>query len=327
VNPALPFPNPIMLGCAFAIDRSFFLDELGGYDREFRIWNGENYELSLKLWLCADGFYEVPCSRVAHTFRFINPSRQFKEDYVARNFKRLVEVWFDEYKQVVYQHDEERYKKVDAGDLTAPLAVKGRLNCKPFSYFLEEIAPDIPERYPFDTNLPIFASGQIRSLSRQDICIDTMFKSEFESIGLYYCSAAERESDIPQSQFFRLTFLKNIVFGYMEYCLDSFELSMPQCHYTSTGNQYWRYDHVKNMLINSYDDGPFCLAAKFEDQALEMKACDESDVMQKWRFTYENKTALEEWKDIYGYTKFVYGEKKLRKDKMLPLKSDECNFI
>ena len=30
-----------MLGCGFAIDRKFFMEELDGYDREFRIWNGK----------------------------------------------------------------------------------------------------------------------------------------------------------------------------------------------------------------------------------------------------------------------------------------------
>ena len=43
VSPIVPFPNPIMLGCAFAIDRKFFMEELDGYDREYRIWNGENF--------------------------------------------------------------------------------------------------------------------------------------------------------------------------------------------------------------------------------------------------------------------------------------------
>lgn len=42
--------TPIMLGCAFAIRRDYFL-ELGGYDEQLLIWNGENYEVDLKLLL------------------------------------------------------------------------------------------------------------------------------------------------------------------------------------------------------------------------------------------------------------------------------------
>lgn len=41
INKLKPFPNPIMLGCAFAIDRIFFMEELDGYDRDYRIWNGK----------------------------------------------------------------------------------------------------------------------------------------------------------------------------------------------------------------------------------------------------------------------------------------------
>lgn len=44
-NSIKPFSVPVMLGCAFAIERKFFLYDLGGYDEGLTIWNGENYEL------------------------------------------------------------------------------------------------------------------------------------------------------------------------------------------------------------------------------------------------------------------------------------------
>lgn len=40
-NSIEPFTVPVMLGCAFAIDRKFFLYDLGGYDSGLKIWNGE----------------------------------------------------------------------------------------------------------------------------------------------------------------------------------------------------------------------------------------------------------------------------------------------
>lgn len=324
VDPLRPFPTPIMLGCAFAIDRKFFLDELGGYDEGFQIWNGENYELSFKLWLCADGLFEVPCSRVTHSFRSINPARKRKDDFVGRNFKRLAEVWMDEYKDVVYSYDPGRYKKINAGDLSKPKAIRERLNCKPFKYFMEEIAPDFLTRYPTTKDQPVFASGQLKALGMENVCIDTFYRDEFSPIGVYYCQKLDMLGMPPQSQFFRLTFMKNIVFGHMEYCLDSYKMSMPQCSYVEEGNQYWKYDHVRHWLINGGDEGSDCLTANFDDQSISLQTCDESNEAQKFSFTYENKTALDDWANIYGYAKFVYGDKDIDRSKMLPLDYESC---
>lgn len=319
-----PFPVPVMLGCAFAIDRKFFLDELGGYDEGFQVWNGENYELSFKLWLCADGLFEVPCSRVTHSFRLINPSRNDNGDFVAHNFKRLAEVWMDEFKEVIFSFDRERYNKVDAGDLTVPKAVRERLNCKSFKYFMDEIAPDILTRYPTTKETPVFASGQIKSLADEKVCIDTFYRSEFDPIGLFYCQELDGNNQPPQSQFFRLTFMKNIVFGFIENCLDSYKMSIPQCTYFTYGNQYWKYDRVSHMLINGGDDSDHCLTAVFLNQTITMELCDENNFNQKWSFTYENETALNDWKNIYGYTKFVYGDKEINYENMGPLDQLTC---
>lgn len=324
VDPLKPFPIPVMLGCAFAIDRKFFLEELGGYDEGFQIWNGENYELSFKLWLCADGLFEVPCSRVTHSFRFINPSRVGKDDFVGRNFKRLAEVWMDEYKDIVYAWDPGRYERIDAGDLTKQKEIRQRLNCKPFRYFVEEIAPDLLTRYPTIKKTPVFASGQIKSLKYENVCFDTLYRGEFDPIGLYYCSELDDAGMPIQSQFFRLNFMKNVVFGYFEHCLDSYKMSMPQCSYLEFGNQYWRYDNVRQLLINGEDNGSKCLTGNFDNQTLSLMKCDENNTDQKWSFTYVNETALNDWENIYGYKTFVYGDEEINYNMMLPLNYTTC---
>lgn len=325
IDPLKPFPNPVMLGCAFAIDRKYFLEELGGYDEGFQIWNGENYELSFKLWLCADGLYEVPCSRVTHSFRLVNPSRTRKDDFVGRNFKRLAEVWMDEYKDVVYEWGFGRFEGIDAGDITKQKEIRQRLNCKPFRYFVEEIAPDLFTRYPTTKNSPVFASGQIRSLRWDYVCVDTFYRGEFNSIGLYYCGELDSAGMPPQSQFFRLNFMKGIAYGYFEYCLDSYKMSMPQCSYLKFGNQYWRYDHVRQILINGGDNGNKCLTGNFDNQTLSLMKCDEKNLDQKWSFTYVNETALNDWENIYGYEKFINGDKGINYKMLLPLNYTTCS--
>lgn len=44
IEPERPTAHPVMLGGVFAIRKDYFLD-LGGYDEQLMIWNGENYEV------------------------------------------------------------------------------------------------------------------------------------------------------------------------------------------------------------------------------------------------------------------------------------------
>jgi polypeptide N-acetylgalactosaminyltransferase len=57
----------VMTGGAYAIDRKYFF-ELGGYDEGMFLYNGENYELSLKIHLCGGRMLAIPCSRVGEFF-------------------------------------------------------------------------------------------------------------------------------------------------------------------------------------------------------------------------------------------------------------------
>lgn len=152
-----------MLGCAFAIRRDYFYD-LGQYDEGLQIWNGEQIELSLKLHLCGGELLKIPCSRLSHTFRSNQRNHNLDGvDVAARNFKRVAEVWLDEYKEVLYRADPDRFGKVDAGDLTKAKLVREKLKCKPFQYFLERIAPEMYTRYFYQAQFPgYFAWGGIR---------------------------------------------------------------------------------------------------------------------------------------------------------------------
>lgn len=237
-----PFPNPIMLGCAFAIDRKFFIDDLGGYDEGLEVWNGENYELSFKLWMCADGLLTVPCSRVAHSFRTINPSRVRSDDYVAKNFMRIAEVWLDEFKDIPRQLEPERYAKTNPGDLTNQKLLRERLNCKPFRWFLTHVAPDMFQKYPPFVDLPKFAAGAIQSLANPHLCLDNLGELFNQLLGIAECN-----SDNEENQKFIYSFFKDIRqdHGRHKFCLDAWDLRLSQCNEVPYGNQYWSYDEVK----------------------------------------------------------------------------------
>lgn len=66
----------------------------------------------------------------------------------------------DDYKNFIYARDPERYEKAETGDLSQQLSIKKKLQCKPFSYFMEKVAPDMLEYYPV-VDPPPFAKGAV----------------------------------------------------------------------------------------------------------------------------------------------------------------------
>ncbi|CAI5448594.1 unnamed protein product [Caenorhabditis angaria] len=125
-NPTKPFDSPVMAGGYFAISAKWFW-KLGGYDEGLDIWGGEQYEL-----------------KELHIFIDANIS-PFKNagigDFVSRNYKRVAEVWMDEYKETLYKH-RPGVGSADAGNLTRVLKVREKLQCKSFDWFMKEIAFD-----------------------------------------------------------------------------------------------------------------------------------------------------------------------------------------
>ncbi|KAH3836545.1 hypothetical protein DPMN_109917 [Dreissena polymorpha] len=65
----------------------------------------------------------------------------------------------DEYAEYLYQH-RPHYRSIQPGDLTEQKAMRIRLNCKPFKWFMEEIAFDLVKVYPPVKPKP-FARGEV----------------------------------------------------------------------------------------------------------------------------------------------------------------------
>ena len=66
----------------------------------------------------------------------------------------------DEYARYIYDRDPEYWRNIDIGDTSYMMEIKKKLNCRPFSYFLEEVAPDMLDRYPY-IEPPSFAYGGV----------------------------------------------------------------------------------------------------------------------------------------------------------------------
>uniref|UniRef100_A0A915AX99 Glycosyltransferase 2-like domain-containing protein n=2 Tax=Parascaris univalens TaxID=6257 RepID=A0A915AX99_PARUN len=142
-NNIKPFKSPIMSGGLLAIERKFF-HEMGEYDTSMEIWGAENIEMSVRMWLCGGSILVVPCSRVGHVFRVRRPYKG-KPDMADENLfnsLRTVKVWFDEYEKYFYKARPNAIG-INAGDLSERFELKRRLRCKPFSWYINEIYPEL----------------------------------------------------------------------------------------------------------------------------------------------------------------------------------------
>ncbi|ETN64529.1 n-acetylgalactosaminyltransferase [Anopheles darlingi] len=254
VSPTAPFPSPVMAGGLFAIGTNFFW-ELGGYDEELDIWGAEQYELSFKIWQCGGRMLDAPCSRFSHIYRSYSPfPNSRKYDFITRNHKRVAEIWMDEYKQYIYDRDPERYARSDAGDLTKMKALREKLQCKPFEWFLKEVAPEILQLYPPVEPEP-FASGAIQSIAEPTLCIDTMQRPRGNPIGMHPC-----DSDLihpkNMNQYFVLSWHRDIQQKSDEQCFDVPESAprSPVTIYTCHNIKYLQHLPRTSVIIPFYDE-------------------------------------------------------------------------
>uniref|UniRef100_A0A0K0E3P2 Polypeptide N-acetylgalactosaminyltransferase n=1 Tax=Strongyloides stercoralis TaxID=6248 RepID=A0A0K0E3P2_STRER len=144
-----PFRSPTHAGGLFAIDKSWFA-ELGYYDPGLQIWGGEQYELSFKIWQCGGGILIVPCSHVGHVYRSHMPYNFGKltgKPVISTNMLRVIRTWMGDYEKY-YMIREPSAQRRDPGDISEQIALRERLQCKDFHWYMENIAYDLTEDFP-----------------------------------------------------------------------------------------------------------------------------------------------------------------------------------
>jgi polypeptide N-acetylgalactosaminyltransferase len=145
-------------------------------------------------------------------------------------------VWLDDYKKYLYRTDPERYAKADAGDLTREKLIRKNLKCKPFRYFLENVMPDMLERYPLEDR-GVFASGTIQSEMDPQFCVEAFLGVNGFEIKLQNC-----DSNLI-SQNFKLSWYRQIKPDSLnDKCLKHNRLKIRRCTYDSV--QQWFYNLV-----------------------------------------------------------------------------------
>lgn len=284
-----PFRSPVMAGGLFAISTKFFW-ELGGYDPGLDIWGGEQYELSFKIWQCGGTMVDSPCSRIGHIYRkfapFPNPG---VGNFVGRNYRRVAEVWMDEYAEYLYKR-RPSYRSIDPGDLTQQRAIRERLKCKSFSWFIKEVAFDLTKVYP-PIEPPDYAVGKIQSVASPELCVDTRYKHHGDRFGLEQCGRGGEQE-------MHLTWHKDIRPGRRSICWDvsSGDSRAPvllyNCHGMG-GNQLWRYDPGQQWVVHG--GNPRCLDSNPGNKEVFVSACDPTKDTQKWKIAKFDAKRLEEW--------------------------------
>jgi len=273
-----PYDSPTHAGGLFAIDRRYF-EELGYYDDGLHVWGGEQYELSFKVWQCGGRIQWVPCSRVGHIYRGPVPAgyhvpdtckSRFDEPYIVqKNYKRVIEVWWEEkYKEYFYTR-EPLVRYLNHGDISKQLAFKERNKCKSFEWFMINVAPDQPTRFPPPP--PNVVWGEMRNMG-SDTCFYSMNQGPGGKPGLSHCYGKG-------NQLLRLNEEGQLGFG--ERCIDieGSDVKILVCPENKV-NGPWRYDKVKLTMF--HDRQKRCLAVNPSTHQLVIKKCDSSNTYQQW---------------------------------------------
>ncbi|KAM9331696.1 polypeptide N-acetylgalactosaminyltransferase 10-like [Pholidichthys leucotaenia] len=292
-DPSEPFESPVMAGGLFSVDRKWFW-ELGGYDTGLEIWGGEQYEISFKVWMCGGRMEDIPCSRVGHIYRKYVPYKVPGGISLAKNLKRVAEVWMDEYAEYVYQRRPE-YRHLSAGDMTVQKELRSRLNCKTFKWFMSEVAWDLPKHYP-PVEPPAAAWGEIRNVG-SGMCMEIKHFVSGSPIRLESCVKGRSDGGWSHGQVLTFGWREDIRVGdpmhTRKVCFDAVSHNSPvtlyDCH-GMKGNQLWRYRKDKSLyhpVSNS------CIDSSPSERRIFMNTCDPSSLSQQWLFERTNATVLE----------------------------------
>lgn len=97
---------------------------------------------SCQIWMCGGKMANMPCSRVGHVYRRNVPYTYYKANAVLVNFRRVAEVWMDQYKDWLYERRPEIKRVADYGDISDRVALRHKLKCRSFEWYMKNVLND-----------------------------------------------------------------------------------------------------------------------------------------------------------------------------------------
>ncbi|XP_058465129.1 putative polypeptide N-acetylgalactosaminyltransferase 9 [Malaya genurostris] len=277
-NPVEPFDTPVMAGGLFTINKTFFA-HLGWYDEGFETYGAENMELSFKTWMCGGSMQIVPCSRVAHIQKRGHPYLAHTPggySAIKRNTVRLAEVWLDDYAEYYYDSFGGAKNRGQFGDVSARKALRKRLKCKSFRWYMENVFPE-----QFDPSKAV-GRGEFRSaVDAKDHCLE--WPPPLATKGVNRCHG--------QGGHQLWFFTSDGELTREDHCMDydGSKLDMIRCH-RMKGNQLWTFDSDNKQFRHAYHLR--CL--EWDAGKLKMNECVGGKIKQQWLIQHYNASNLKQ---------------------------------
>ncbi|CAF1220624.1 unnamed protein product [Adineta ricciae] len=228
--------------------------------------------------MCGGQVEWVSCSHVGHIYR--GPRTRSMHPHGANHFQSHINhlrVWMDDYKKY-YLRRQPSHGHLEIGDTSAYKALRQRLNCSSFQWFMDNVAYEMKDKYPVPPENVVW--GEMRNDQHSTSCADTLGKGFGSIIGVSGCHSQGG------NQLFRLN--AEGEWSMDERCYVSQGTSIVSRFCVNNGRWIpkgeWNYDNnTRQIRSNTVDK---CVTT--DGKTLFLETCQANNTAQTWK-----------WKEIY----------------------------